>query len=275
MSRSAKNRIAREDQWAIDTGRTETCGAAKLYRAGSRKRTGEQTVVILRQEMMNVSRIERPGSLKDLAYQEIKNHLLSGRLREDTIYSANQFADLLGVSRSPVREALLQLAAEGYLVFIEGRGFRVREFSEKEIKDIFEARQVIESYVVQRLVTGVSDEDLRPLEQLQKLMTERAESGDTIGFLEADKEFHMTLARCHGNQMMVSIMENIRNYFSIFGLKVIAHEGVQRVHEVLREHNEILKALRRKDKKSAVQAMREHLLTTERYHVSGKNGVGG
>ncbi len=224
----------------------------------------------LREEMIEVNRIERPGSLKDLAYREIKGQLLSGRLREDTMYSANQFADLLGVSRSPVREALLQLAAEGYLVFVEGRGFRIKEISEKEIREVFETRQLIEAYVVESLVAELSGEDIHRLEQSLKLMVERAEAGDSLGFLEADREFHMTLVDRHGNRMLASIMDNIRNYISIFGLKAIAHEG--RVQEVLREHSGILEALRQKDKKGAVRAMRDHLLTTEQY-LLGKDQV--
>src|SRR5688572_21556 len=86
-----------------------------------------------RKSMLEARPLARPESLKDLAYREIKNHLTAGKLSPDEIYSAAQFADILQVSRTPVREALLQLATEGYLVFIEGRGFKVRPYSEKEI----------------------------------------------------------------------------------------------------------------------------------------------
>src|SRR4051812_43635930 len=107
--------------------------------------------------------LQRPGTLKDLAYREIKQQLVSGRLLRDRIYSAQHFAEQLGISRTPAREALLQLASEGFLVCLDVRGFKVREFSEKEIRDVFETRQVIEAYVVERAAGELSAEEVRHL----------------------------------------------------------------------------------------------------------------
>jgi DNA-binding GntR family transcriptional regulator len=114
--------------------------------------------------MYNLSKLEQPGTLQNLAYERIKSLLINGQLEFDEVYSANHFAEILGVSRTPIREALLQLTIEGFFVSLRGRGFKIKEFSEKEIQDFFEARKMIEAYVIEQLVDEVSAEDLKPLD---------------------------------------------------------------------------------------------------------------
>lgn len=213
--------------------------------------------------MRKVNPIERPKTLKELAYKEVKYLLTTGQLEFDKIHSTNQFSDALGVSRTPVREALIQLTMEGHLTFIQGRGFKIKEFSEKETKDFFETRKMIETYVIERLVGVVTERDVQQLDHSLKLMAEKAKEGDMRGLVEADKDFHMYLVRRYANLFLESVIESIRNYISIFGEKVLSREG--RTEEVINEHKIILQALRQKDKKGAVEAVVDHLNTTEKY----------
>jgi DNA-binding GntR family transcriptional regulator len=205
--------------------------------------------------------IDRPASLKDAAYRAIKDQLVSGGLEHDKIYSAQHFAGLLGVSRTPVREALLQLAGEGFLVCLEARGFKIKDFSAREIADVFETRRMIESFVARRLVESLGPADFRTLKENLRAMAEQARQGNVHGFMEADKEFHLSLVRRAGNQMLVSIMETIRNHIAVFGLKALSHQG--RFQEVIREHRAIVKALEQKDRRRALRAVHHHLVATE------------
>jgi DNA-binding GntR family transcriptional regulator len=213
--------------------------------------------------MLSVKPIERPGSLKDLAYQEIKRQLLAGGLRRELVYSANQFAEILGISRTPAREALLQLVAEGHLVPVENQGFRIKEYSEKEIRDFFEARRLVETYVVERVAGSLTPEQLLEMDEGHRRMALLAKEGDHDAFLEIDKEFHTSLVRRHHNVLLESVMDRIRSHFAVFGLAAISHEG--RAQEILREHRSVLHALHEGNKEKAAAAMREHLLITERY----------
>jgi DNA-binding GntR family transcriptional regulator len=209
-----------------------------------------------------LNKIKRPETLLSLAYDRIKGLLVSGQLSIDEIYSANQFAEMLGVSRTPVREALLQLAAEGLLIPVQGRGFKIKGFSEKEIKDFFEARLMIETYVISRLVRGIGAEDLKALQTSLKQMVQSADRGDITCFLEADKAFHMNLVRRYTNRLLETIMENIRNLISILGQKALSSSG--RIEEVLQEHQAIVAAVKEKDPNKAAKAMSHHLNRTER-----------
>ena len=212
--------------------------------------------------MDNLSKLEQPGTLQNLAYERIKTLLISGQLEFDEVYSANHFAEILGVSRTPIREALLQLTSEGFFVSLRGRGFKIKEFSEKEIQDFFEARKMIEAYVIEQLVDEVSAEDLKPLDDSLAQMINGHKKTETYSFLEADKSFHMNLIRRYENSLLESIMGNIRDFISILGQKALASPG--RVQEVIREHQHILEALHQKDRIKAVQAIQYHLDATEK-----------
>jgi len=218
--------------------------------------------------MQNINKIERPGTLQALAYDKIKGLMIAGELDFDAIYSANQFAEILGVSRTPVREALLQLSAEGLLTSIQGRGFKIKKFSENRIKEFFETRQMIESYIIERLVDFTAEQDLKELDDSMKQMRKYAGTNDIYGFLEADKAFHMNLVRRYGNRFLVSIMENIRDLIAIFGRKALASPG--RIHEVIKEHQEIIQALKQKNKQKAAESIKYHLEATEKSLVENQ-----
>jgi DNA-binding GntR family transcriptional regulator len=215
--------------------------------------------------MVDIERIERPETLLSLAYERLKGLLVSGELKQDIIYSAQQFAEILGVSRTPVREALLQLTAEGLLFSVQGRGFRIKEFTAKEIGDFFETRLMIETYVIGRLAENIGPKDIKGLNESLGQMIQSAERKDSYGFLEADKAFHMNLIHRYENRLLVSIMEKIRNLISILGRKALSASG--RTEEVIEEHRRILNGLTRGDAVEAAAAMRDHLSNTEKYIV--------
>ena len=217
--------------------------------------------------MLDVPRLRRPHGLKEQAYDQVRSLILRGKLALDTVYSAAQFADMLGVSRTPVREALLQLVTEGYLSVIKQEGYTLRRFTEKEIRELFETRRLIETYVAEQVTGKLTETDVRQLRSTLKSMAALAGEGDTAGFLETDRAFHMTLLARLDNRLLASIMENIRGQVSLFAMQAVAsHKG--RTAEILREHGEILETLRGKDPRKAVRAVVDHLETT-RQHVLG------
>ena len=160
---------------------------------------GGFTPIQLVNAMENLSKLELPGTLQNLAYERIKTLLINGKLEFDEVYFANQFAEILGVSRTPIREALLQLTAEGFFISLRGRGFKIKEFSEKEIRDFFETRKMIEAYVIEQLVEAVDEGDLKPLEDSLKRMLNGHDQEETYRFLDADKSFHMNLIHSYKN----------------------------------------------------------------------------
>jgi DNA-binding GntR family transcriptional regulator len=214
---------------------------------------------------MLIAPIERPETLKDAAYNGIKLLLITGQYDPQKILSANQLAETLHVSRTPVREALLQLANEGYLIAVGGRGFNVRKFSKKEIQDFFETRKMIECHVVKNLSNRLTADDFTHLEQITEKMARFGSLGKATEFLEADKEFHLYLIHRHDNGHLKGIMDNIRNLISTIGHRAVVIE--HRFEEVVQEHRHLLKALQEKNSDKAVACMRAHLDVTEKYLI--------
>ena len=208
-----------------------------------------------------MKRIEKPESLKAAARGEIKRLLLTGQWERGVLYSATTFADRLGVSRTPVREALLELSAEGYLVAQDGKGFRIKELSEKEVRDFFETRRMIELYVIERVAARLTTAETDELRNHQQRMRASFALDDKAAFLKADKGFHLHLIHCHQNRHLTSVMNNIRDLISILGHEAIIREG--RSERVLEEHQTVIDAIERRDATQAVAAMRAHLETTE------------
>ena len=218
--------------------------------------------------MLDVPRVARPQGLKDLAYDRLRSLILRGQLAPETVYSATHFAQRLGVSRTPVREALLQLVTEGFLTVIKQEGYTLRRFTEKEIRELFETRRLIETYVAEQITGKLTDADVRELRAMLKSMAALAGDNDTAGFLETDRAFHMALVQRLDNRLLAAIMENIRGQVSLFAMQAVAsHKG--RTAEILREHGEILDTLRGKDPRKAVRAVVDHLETTQK-HVLGR-----
>jgi DNA-binding GntR family transcriptional regulator len=206
--------------------------------------------------------IKRPQTLKDLAYAEIRQLLTVGSIKTSDIITANQFAGTLKVSRTPVREALLQLASEGFLVALDGRGFMIRQFSEKDVRDFFEVRRMVEVHVIKQLAESLQKADFDEMDEMLLIMRQRADEDDPSGFLETDKAFHMDLVHKYNNSLLITITEQIRTLIAILGQRALYTPG--RIQRVLEEHAEIVEGFRRRNVQSASEAMIHHLNVTER-----------
>jgi len=213
---------------------------------------------------ISVAPIKKPVTLNEQAYESIKSILTSGQLEENTIDSASKLAKILGVSRTPIRDALIQLTNEGFLVSVHKRGFKIKKYSKKEIMDFFETRKIIEVYIIEHLAERINQADLKKLSSVLKLMKEHAKQGNKQAFLEADRDFHMILIYRYNNHLLTATMDNIRSSMALFGKKaLLAKEG--RTEEVIKEHEKIVHKLKQKSAKNAAKALCNHLDITQKY----------
>jgi len=205
--------------------------------------------------------LKKPETLKSSAHRAIKSLLVSGKLKRHTTYSASTFADILGVSRTPVREALLELSSEGFLVARDGKGFAVKELSEKRIRDFYETRKVIELYVLEQVAAKLPDEVLANLRGHLRTMQETFNRGEIAGLIEANKAFHLLPINYHQNSHLISVMNNITDLMSLMGPgAIVSKEGIQ---AIINEHQAVVDALERHDTLAAVQALRRQLESAE------------
>jgi DNA-binding GntR family transcriptional regulator len=183
--------------------------------------------------------------------------LISGEMRPGELYSAPVLATRLGVSATPVREAMSDLARVGMVEVVRNRGYRVTELSEKDLDDITHLRSLIE---VPAVVDLAIDSDVAAIEALRPLATEiedAAAESDLLRYIEADNAFHMKLLALGGNPHLVTIVGELRSRSRMYGLRDLAERGL--LDESAREHTEILDCVSAHDVAATRSVMERHI----------------
>jgi DNA-binding GntR family transcriptional regulator len=207
--------------------------------------------------------ISRSKSLKEQAYDKIKQLIITGALASGDLYNEKRLAQALGVSRTPVREALLELSSEVMVVFISGKGFEVSKITVQQVRDVFEIRRIIEGHIIQTIALRLGIEDLQEIEALIRAQ-ETAGAGklERTAFIEVDKQFHLYLASKIGNRQIESILDNLRDQIHLLGIRAVEEDS--RMNQVIEEHKAILAGLKEKNPQKAHAALIDHLENTEK-----------
>ncbi|AXK33326.1 GntR family transcriptional regulator [Streptomyces armeniacus] len=195
--------------------------------------------------------------LRDQVAHELRAALLAGELRPGIVYSAPALAAEYGVSATPVREAMLELAREGLVEAVRNKGFRVTEFTDRDLDDVTEIRSLIEIPTVGRVTETATPEQLRALRPAAEETVTAARDGDLVGYLEADQRFHLALLALGGNRHLVRVVGDLRRRSRLYGLGDGDHDGV--LAESARQHLELLDVMLDGDAEAAREHMWHHL----------------
>jgi DNA-binding GntR family transcriptional regulator len=201
-----------------------------------------------------------PTSLRQQAADVIRASILAGELQAGEIHSATALAQRLGVSPTPVREAMLDLASGGLVEAVRNRGFRVLTPDDRDLDEISELRVLLEPPAMRGVVERATDEQLAELDSVVATIEQRAEGADVAGFLVADRAFHLGLLELLGNRRLVRLVAQLRDQTRLVGIAELAREG--NLMASAREHRDILAALRARDADAAEALMRKHLVHT-------------
>lgn len=204
----------------------------------------------------NTSPLQRQ-TLVDSVYQHVLNAILSGRLAAGTEFSEVGLARELGVSRTPVHEALAWLAGDD-LVEIQANCVRVRKLTAREVTDLYQVRQLLECSSAERAATRMSPALLKSLQaQARALGTHQDEADWPARAIEFDVRFHDELAGAADNARLQSEISRYRLLVRAFCR--LTGENLQNLRDSLREHVAILKAIEKRDGPAAHQAMAAHI----------------
>jgi DNA-binding GntR family transcriptional regulator len=199
-------------------------------------------------------------SLREQAAQVIRASILANELEAGEIYSATALAQRLGVSPTPVREAMLDLANGGLVEPVRNRGFRILMPDERDLDEISELRLMLEPVAMRSVSERATDAQLAEMESVVVRIEDRADAADVAGFLVADREFHLGLLDILGNGRLVRLVAQLRDQTRLTGISELAREG--NLTASAREHREILAALSSRDSDAAERLMRKHLVHT-------------
>lgn len=206
-----------------------------------------------------IASLPRAETLARQAYAAIRSSIWSGVIGANSFYSEVQLAGALKISRTPVREALIQLAREGLVEIVPQRGFRLRAVSEKERREAFELRDLVEQYVVGRIAVETTDEGIA---KLRTILDRQAKTLDKPEFLDIDEEFHLAMPELLNLERTRQILLTLRGIIWLSGLDALATPA--RSHDVLEEHRAVVDAIATRDPKKAQQAIHHHISATQR-----------
>ena len=202
----------------------------------------------------------RRTNLREEAIEVLRAGILGGDLPPGSIHSAVGLAERLGVSPTPVREAMLALAKSGLVEVLPNRGFRVTVIDEQDLDEICALRLALEVPPLETVIALASDEDLEALETPLKELESAAFRQDVPAFLVADRVFHLDLLTLAANRRLVRIVAELRDQTRITGMHSLAAAGA--LEATASEHRPILDAVRARDVAAAQKLMVHHLENT-------------
>ncbi|QKW28491.1 GntR family transcriptional regulator [Streptomyces similanensis] len=203
-----------------------------------------------------ISSVKRPPAA-DRVYTHVKQAVLDRRYEGGTLLTEGELAEAVGVSRTPVREALLRLEVEGLLKLYPKKGALVLPVSAQEIADVVETRRLVEGHAVRKAVPAPAGL-LRRLEELLEQQKRQAAAGDLAAAAVTDRCFHAEIVRSGGNEILSRLYDQLRDRQLRMGVAVM-HSHPDRIAKTLAEHEAILTALREGDAEAAVDIVHGHV----------------
>ena len=201
--------------------------------------------------------IEQPLSIREQVYKRISELILSGKIAPAERIMENKLSKQLGVSRTPVREALHVLEMEGFLEAIPRVGYQVKEIVWSEVEDICEIRKVNETLAACWAMEKITTEELNTLQQNLDKAEADVKGGDPRRFIERDVDFHEIIIRASGSRRLVEICQTLRRHMLLYRIESIYDPEM--VLGVIEEHRHILDRLRAHDVAGITRAISDHL----------------
>lgn len=207
--------------------------------------------------------------LREVVCEALRQAITDGVLRPGERLMEIQLAEELGVSRTPVREAIRKLELEGFVVMVPRRGTYVADLSIKDVNEVFEVRSALEVLAAGLAAERITEEELEEMERLLVQIGEQIENGDLESLVETDSQFHDILYRASRNDKLVGIINNLREQLTRFRATSMGYPG--RMKDMLDEHSRLVEAIAQRNGKLAEKLAAEHLENAEQTLLQDMN----
>ncbi len=210
-------------------------------------------------DKLNNINLDEYKPLRDVVFETLKEAILTGKFEPKERLMEIKLADQLGVSRTPVREAIRKLELEGLVIMEPRKGAYVSDISFKDIIDTLEVREALETFAVKLAIEKNTVEELSEIETLNKSFKKSYVNKDIEKMVEFDTKFHSEILKLSDNSKLISFMEELNEIMQRF--RLIFFNETYNPERIDEEHQEVMKALKNKDVEKAQEAMRQHLCT--------------
>lgn len=210
-----------------------------------------------------MQRIIKKETLAEQAFNLIKKDIISGKLAPDEELPEKRLAEELGISRTPIREALKRLAAEGLIMISDAKMATVASFTEEDALQFLEIRELLEVYNLEIIVDTFQGRLLEELKENLKLQWQAITEDSYEEFIELDREFHLLLAKENPNPKLRDMIHTSNTGVNRAFL-VLSNTLRLSAKEAYEEHNRIFTALQSKHVETAKKEMSAHMKNIER-----------
>ena len=195
--------------------------------------------------------------LRDVVFNTLRQAILKGELEPGERLMEIQLAERLGVSRTPVREAIRKLELEGLVLMIPRKGAEVAKISASSLRDVLEGRRALEELAIELACQRMSEEEVGNLQKAQEDFKKAIAEGDAMKIAETDEHYHDVIYEGTQNAKLIQMLNNLREQMYRYRLEYIKDEDKRKI--LVLEHEKILKTVRERKVAEAKEAVREHI----------------
>ncbi len=197
--------------------------------------------------------------LREVVFLKLRRQILRGDLKPGERLMEIALANKLGVSRTPIREAIRKLEHEGLVVMLPRRGAHVAEITRQELNDVLEVRRSLEVLAITRACDYMTEKDILALRAAEEAFAVKVagKNADLTALGEADEHFHDIIYRGTNNRRLIQMLNNLREQMYRFRVEYLKDKDIRQV--LVREHDAIVRALEMRDKEEAVRLTTLHI----------------
>ena len=195
--------------------------------------------------------------LRDVVFNTLRQAILRGELKPGERLMEIQLANKLGVSRTPIREAIRKLELEGLVLMIPRKGAEVAEITEKSLRDVLEVRRALEELAVELVCEKITDVQIQELRDAAEEFRESLKEGDITRIAEADVKFHDVIYMATDNQKLIQLLNNLREQMYRYRVEYLKRSDFHQ--QLIDEHEEIIETIENGQKERAVQVVCQHV----------------
>lgn len=195
--------------------------------------------------------------LRDVVFKTLRRGILTGELKPGERLMEIHLANRLGVSRTPIREAIRKLELEGLVTMIPRRGAEVANITEKNLKDVLEVRQALESLAIELACERISEEKKQELKERLEQVEKAVATKDTSAIASADVAFHDTIVEASGNLRLTQLVSNLGEQMYRYRFEYI--KDVSKHSQIIQEHRVMYESILEKDREKAAQIVMTHI----------------
>lgn len=215
------------------------------------------------EEVLPIKKIKQNESLSALAYKSLKEAIVHGQLKDGELLPEEKLAKQLGISRTPLRDALSRLAVEGLVILEREKPARVSSFSEEQSRDFLEIRSLLEVYNIEKIISKIDSAFIEQLKENLALQEDAINRDNYDDFMDLDRSFHLLLSSKNNNNELKEIIHRMNtgtNRAFLLLSKTVPASAV----DAYKEHKDILQALEERDIVSARNNMLVHMNNIEK-----------